>query len=240
MDEKNRVYLEYVDYGNKAYRGGLKHMKVEPKVIRQYENTSDPDHCVVNIFVLHVYLLYLPQEVFYCRPLPDDGSGIPRYGKQRVGRNKLALTIPDMCKEAGIEGYKTGHSGKVTCATTLYHQHFSDQEIKERTGHRSLEALHKYKRTGSDQQHNVSMALLPNVSKKQRSERKENNPSQSISSATPQPLKPVSDRMKIKLDKDNDDDFMPLKKKPTPNSEDLRSLFNSSTLKNCTIDIQYK
>ena len=78
VDEKGCVYLEYVDYGNKAYRGGPKHMKVEPKVIRQYENTSDPDHCVVNIFVL--YLLYLPQEVdyFYCRPLPDDGSGIPR------------------------------------------------------------------------------------------------------------------------------------------------------------------
>ena len=31
------------------------------------------------------------------------------------------------------------------------------------TGHRSLEALHKYKRTGSDQQYDVSMALLPPV-----------------------------------------------------------------------------
>ena len=102
----------YVDYGNKANRGRLKHMKVEPKVIQQYENTSDPDHCVVNTFML--YLLYLPQEVdyFYCRPLPDDGSGIPRYGKQPVGRNKLAMIIPDVCKEAGIKGYKTGHSGE--------------------------------------------------------------------------------------------------------------------------------
>ena len=52
----------------------------------------------------------------------------------------------------GIDGRKTGHSGKVTCATTLYRQNFGDQLIKERTGHRSLEALHKYKRTGSDQQ----------------------------------------------------------------------------------------
>ena len=110
-------------------------MKVEPKVIWKYEDTSDPDHCVVNIFVL--YLLYLPQEVdyFYCRPLPDDGSGIPRYEKQSVGRNKLAMIIPDMCKEAGIEGYKTGHSGNITCATTLYRHNFSDQEIKECTGH---------------------------------------------------------------------------------------------------------
>ena len=106
-------------------------------------------------------------DYFYCRPLPDDGSGIPRYGKQPVGRNKLSQIIPQMCKEAGIEGRKTGHSGKVTCATTLYRQDFSDQLIKERTGHRSLEALHKYKRTGPDQQYKVSMALLPQIEGKE-------------------------------------------------------------------------
>ena len=66
-----------------------------------------------------------------------------------------------MCKAASIEGYKTGHSGKVTCATTLYRQGFSDQVIKEHTGHRSLEALHQYKRTSSNQQHEFSLALAP-------------------------------------------------------------------------------
>ncbi len=159
--------MQYTDYGNKSNRGGLKHIKVDPKVVRQYEDTSDPEHCIVNIFVK--YLLYLPQDVdyFYCRPLPDDGSGIPRYGKQPVGRNKLSQIIPQMCKEAGIEGRKTGHSGKVTCATALYRQDFSDQLIKERTGHRSLEALHKYKRTGPDQQYKVSMALLPQIDGKE-------------------------------------------------------------------------
>ena len=70
-----------------------------------------------------------------------------------------------MCKAAGIPGRKTGHSGKVTCATALYQQNFNDQLIKERTGQRSIEALHKYKRTGSDQQMKVSMALLPKVGK---------------------------------------------------------------------------
>ncbi len=53
------------------------------------------------------------------------------------------------------------------CATTLYVQDFSDQVIKERTGHRSLEALHKYKRTGPDQQYKVSMALLPQIDGKE-------------------------------------------------------------------------
>ena len=152
VDEKQRVYLEYTDYGSKTNRGGLKHIKVENKTVRQYENVSDPDHCVVNIFVKYFDLIPDRSLHFYFRPLPNDASGMPRFGKQAVGRNTLARIIPVMCKAAGIEGLKTGHSGKVTCATTLYHQNFSDQLIKERTGHRSLEALHKYKRTGSDQQ----------------------------------------------------------------------------------------
>ena len=70
-----------------------------------------------------------------------------------------------MCKAAGIPSRRTGHSGKVTCATTLYQQNFNDQLIEEHTGHRSIEALHKFKRTGSDQQMKVSMALLPKVGK---------------------------------------------------------------------------
>ena len=46
LDEKGRVYMEYTDYGSKTNRGGLRHMKVENKSIRQYENVDDPDHCI--------------------------------------------------------------------------------------------------------------------------------------------------------------------------------------------------
>ena len=87
------------------------------------ENMSDPDHCVVNIFVRYFDFIPNRDEHFYFRSLPDDGSGIPR--------NTRAQLIPAMCKVAGIPGRKTGRSGKVTCATTLYHQNFSDQLIKE-------------------------------------------------------------------------------------------------------------
>ena len=73
---------------------------------------------------------------------------------------------------------------EIMCATTHYHQNVSDQLIKERTGHCSLEALN-YKLTGSDQQYDVSMALLP-------SQEKENLPTTH----------------------DDDKDFVPLKKKP--------------------------
>ncbi len=37
IDNRSRVYLEYTDDGNKANRGRLKHIKVDPKVVRQYE-----------------------------------------------------------------------------------------------------------------------------------------------------------------------------------------------------------
>ena len=38
VDENGDVYLQYTDFGSKTNRGGLKHMKVDNKVIRQYEN----------------------------------------------------------------------------------------------------------------------------------------------------------------------------------------------------------
>lgn len=227
VDEQGRVYLEYTDYGSKTNRGGLKHMKVENKTIRQYENPADEEHCVVNIFVK--YLCFVPSrdKHFYFRPLADDGSGVPRFADQSVGRNKLSQIIPQMCQAAGIQGRKTGHSGKVTCATMLYQQNFSDQLIKERTGHRSLEALHKYKRTGSDQQMQVSMALLPSIAKKSDFAKveKENVP------------QPCTDKEKDAFCVSDDDDFVPMRKKKFDPEENIKAMFPKSTLTNCTFNI---
>ena len=219
LDEQGRVYLEYTDFGSKTNAGGLKHLKVENKHVRQYENPADPDHCVVNIF--ETYLSCIPYRTgkFYFRPLADDGSGVPKFARQSVGRNRFASIIPDMCKAADIKGRKTGHSGKVTCATSLYRQNFDDQLIKERTGHRSIEALHKYKRTGSDQQHEVSMALLPPMAKKAKKE-----------------IIPPEDKENMPQD-DDIDDFKPLKKKPkVPYAPDLQGLFPHSSMTNCTFN----
>ena len=239
------MYLEHVDYGNKTNRGGLKHMKVDNKVVRQYENVEDPDHDVVNLFVKH--LTYTPKDVshFYCRPLPDNGSGIPRYGTQPIGKNKLGQIIPDMCKEAGIPGRKTGHSGKVTCATTLYHQNFSDQQIKERTGHRSLEALHKYKRTCSDQDYEMSMALLPQLGGKENLPVRAQPAKLPTAAVKPQlatsmPTPAEIDRTPLsEKNLSDDEDFAPIKKKPKITPETLKCMFGGqSTIQNCTFNIQ--
>ena len=125
------------------------------------------------MFSCMYHLTVLPENL-----IPKDGSGIPRFGKQVIGRNKLAQIISDMCQDDGILGWKTGHSSKATCATSHTSQNFSGQVIKECTGNRSLESLHKYNNTGSDQQHEVSMALLPKfVSSGKKVITKENNAS---------------------------------------------------------------
>ena len=223
LDEQKRVYMEYTDFGSKTNRGGLKHMKVENKTVRQYENPDDPDHCVVNIFQKYLCSIPSRDDFFYFRPLADDGSGVPRFANQPVGRNKLSQIIPDMCKAVKISGRKTGHSGKVTCATSLYQQDFSDQLIKERTGHRSLEALHKYKRTGSGQQHKVSMALLPPMAVIKPA------PVEDIENVPVAEQAPLSD----------DDDFLPLKKKKKAKPEELSAMFPRSTLQNCTFNFTF-
>ena len=115
VDEKGKIYLQYTYFGSKPNRGGLKHMKVDNKVILQYKN-PDEEHCIVNI---SVSVIPTTNAHFYYHPICDNGSGVPKFSKQAVGHNKLAKLILDMCKVAGIPGRKTGHSGKVTCATTL-------------------------------------------------------------------------------------------------------------------------
>ena len=67
VDENSRVYLEYTDRGCKTNRGGLKHMKVENKSVRQYENPDDLDRCVVHGF--ETYLSFIPSREanFYFR-----------------------------------------------------------------------------------------------------------------------------------------------------------------------------
>ena len=55
----------------------------------------------------------------------------------------------------------TNHSGKVTCATTLYESgQFDEQVIISRKGHRST-AVRKYKRASNRMLQNVSDALQP-------------------------------------------------------------------------------
>ena len=52
-------------------------------------------------------------------------------------------------------------------------------------------------------------------------------------------LPPVAETGKENVPTDDDDDFVPLKKKPKFNSEDVKAMFPQSTLSNCTFNITF-
>ena len=51
---QNFKYLEYHEYSAKNNQGGLKSLNTKQKVAVTYENTANPEHCLV-----HLYELYL-------------------------------------------------------------------------------------------------------------------------------------------------------------------------------------
>ena len=56
-------------------------------------------------------------------------------------------------------GYKTNDSLRATTATRLYQSGVDEQLVMERTGHRSLEGVHNYKRTADMQREALSDIL---------------------------------------------------------------------------------
>ena len=68
-------------------------------------------------------------------------------------------TVSELCKTAGVSGFKTNHSLRVTTAIRLFQNGLDEQLIIERTGHCSLDWVRGYKRTSQEQQELVSAAL---------------------------------------------------------------------------------
>lgn len=114
-----------------------------------------------------IYQVYLekmnsdPRGPFYRRPL--DGPGL-RFSIQPVGVNKLSVLIKSCCAAAGLKGQFSNHSGKRTCATSLFQRGVDEQLIMSRTGHRST-AVRAYKRPCPAQAVEVSKILDPPKSK---------------------------------------------------------------------------
>lgn len=110
----------------------------------------------------------LKGNAFYRRPL-ESKFGV-KFGEQPMGVSKLSGIMKAMCADAGIEGYFTNHSGKRTCATALYQAGVPEQEIMNRTGHRSVESVRKYKRAADDMLKDISNVLEPVPFKKPKQE----------------------------------------------------------------------
>lgn len=155
------TFIDFQGKTSKNVSGGLNQRKIEAKSIRHYSSTSD-DRSSYNIYKTYTELTESSGNgPFYRRPI---GGTTPRFSSQVVGGNKLSTLVKTMCTEADLSGNFSNHSGKRTCATSLYNSGVDEQLIVERTGHRS-DAVRKYKRTSTSQQNEISKLLDPPLKK---------------------------------------------------------------------------
>ncbi len=140
-----RRYI-YRENASKNKQGGVRQMKMEHKAVTIVANPTVQERCPV--FILDLYLSKLPPEtkekdIFYCRPVTTflQKHGDPWFLAVPVGKNVLGKMVSEICEEAGVNGKKTNHSLRVTCATSLYAAGVPEKVIQSRTGHSSLESL---------------------------------------------------------------------------------------------------
>jgi hypothetical protein len=153
--DENGSFITFNGRSSKSMKGGLKHRKLTAKYIKHYVDIT----CNRNLFTIYQhYLVAVGNDGdFYKRPL----NGLPiRFSKQNIGKHKMATLIKNMCKQAGLNGFFSNHSGKRTCATVLFQKGVDQQQICKRTGHRS-DAIEDYKVPSAQQEKFISSCLNP-------------------------------------------------------------------------------
>ena len=81
------------------------------------------------------------------------------YSKVPIGHNMLSKMVSHLCSDAGILGFKTNHSLRVTSATRLFHSGADKQLIMSHTRHRSVDGVRTYKRESQEQKRSLSNVL---------------------------------------------------------------------------------
>ena len=134
--------------------------KLEAKRVIQHENLQRPDRCIIHIFneYCHRCPENRPDNSFYLKPLAKP-TGEVWFASIPVGHNTLDKTIVRICKNAGITGYKTNHSLRVTLAIRLFQTGIDEQLIIAKTGHRSTDGIRNYKRVSKEQLSHLSDAV---------------------------------------------------------------------------------
>ena len=155
-----RAFLRYTEDISKNNPGGLKGRKQKPKIGVQHENLENPTRCFVRLFRLYQSKCppSRPKDAFYLKPLKNPTEQC-WYTSRAIGHHTLDNTVSRMCKSAGIEGFKTNHSLRVTTATRLFQAGVDEQLIMEKTGHHSTDGIRTYKRSSTEQQEAISDIL---------------------------------------------------------------------------------
>ena len=133
--------LLYKEDMSKTNQAGLKQRKLIPKEVI-------PARCMVRLYKLYNTLCPpdRPDDAFYLAPFvhPKENCWFKR---TPLGHCKLAMVVVSrLTKSAGVPGYFTNHSLRVTAATWLYDAQVDEATIMERTSHRSTDGVRAYKR----------------------------------------------------------------------------------------------
>ena len=112
-----------------------------------HANLENPKRCFARLYKLYNSLCPpdRPSNIFYLQPLQKPTKE-QWYSTRPVGHSTLKTTVKRMCSKAGLVGYYTNHSLRATAATRLHHHNIEEQQIMERTGHCSAEAVRSYKK----------------------------------------------------------------------------------------------
>ena len=137
----------YVENGSKNHPGGFGSGEQSNKIVTLYNNQGFEPQCVV--YLLDFYFSKCPQpaktDAFYLRPLPKRPSsdGEPWFASIPLGKNKLALFVKEMCKDANISGNKTNHSLRATGTTAMLAAGVPEKLVKSITGHKSTKVYER-------------------------------------------------------------------------------------------------
>ena len=159
--------MQYTSFGEKNYAGGLKHRKLRPKTVEQQDNPHNSEICIVRIFQKYQSkcLKLKPGSSLYFTPKTKVSSDEEVwYTKTSVGKNTLRKIVQDMCRFAGIEGYKASHSLRATTCTIGLEKGVLEKLIMERTRHCTVKSLHTYQRVSDVQKEIVSDVLQGSAS----------------------------------------------------------------------------
>ena len=169
---EDHYIITYTESVSKTNAGGLKHRFVNPKVVKHIDTNSVSNPKRSHALLLKKYLSLRPvdsPDAFYLTPISSSNKQY-WYKRIPIGHNTLGNTVKRMCASAGIEGHKTNHSLRSTCATRLFEQGVDEQLIMERTGHRSTAGVRSYKRTSDIHHLNTSVIIDNHSIKKARCE----------------------------------------------------------------------
>ena len=155
-------FLLYTENVSKNNSGGLAQRKITPKQVKHHANSSNPSRCFIELYKQYCDhcqpLSQRKTSAFYLTPIKKTKS-TTWYSITAVGHNTLSQTVKRLCQEAGIQGFKTNHSLRVTNATRLLQSGVDEQLIMTRTGHRSVQGVRTYKRVSEDQKLALSTVL---------------------------------------------------------------------------------